>query len=136
MPSNTAGAGVMQMFYIVADQPVNYIKLLLLRFGYFWGQVRPYYSVIHNATIVVFYLPAYFFALKGFRKILQHPIYTFMLTVMSLQTLMVMALAVDWDNRFMVPLLPYIFVFTSIGLTSSSTYNHVSSVASQTGSIV
>lgn len=110
--------GILQLFSAVIEQPGNLLKLLLLRFTYFWGQIRPYYSTIHNTAIALFFLPVYFYAVKGYTKIRQYPICTFILTVITLQTFMAVTLAVDWDNRFIVPLLPYTFAFTCIGLVA------------------
>ncbi|WP_276498771.1 hypothetical protein [Pontibacter litorisediminis] len=109
---------LLQIASFILEQPLAYSKLLLLRFGYLWGQVRPYYSSIHNIAIVVFFLPVYTLALRGVWKAFKDSKSIFMLTVMLLQTIMAMVVAVDWDNRFVAPLLPFVFYFAAVGFGS------------------
>ncbi|EJF09600.1 glycosyltransferase family 39 protein [Pontibacter sp. BAB1700] len=108
----------------IKEQPVSYIKLLLLRFIYLWAQVRPYYSNIHNIAIVIFFIPVFILALRGIRKAIKEQTFIFMVTVLFLQTVMTMVIAVDWDNRFVVPLLPFVFYFASIGFTSLLSFKY------------
>jgi len=107
-----------QLWCVVVTQPYAYVKLLLLRFVFFWGQARPYYSAIHNFVIFLYFIPVYGAALYGMKRLSQHPVKPFMLVVAILQTTMSLVIAVDWDNRFIVPLMPFVFIFAAIGFHS------------------
>ncbi|WP_414703902.1 hypothetical protein [Pontibacter sp. 13R65] len=107
-----------QMLTVFFNQPFNYFKLILMRFLLFWAQIRPYYSFSHNACIILFFVPVYVAAIYGFWKTRLNPKYLFLSVVIVLQTVMAIAVAVDWDNRFIVPILPFVFIFASIGFNS------------------
>ncbi|WP_460922146.1 glycosyltransferase family protein [Pontibacter brevis] len=113
---------ILQILNISLHQPFAYLRLLLLRFLFFWGQFRPYYSTLHNILIVLFFLPVYFMALRGMNQFkIPFPIVTFIATFLFLQTFMAMFISVDWDNRFVVPLLPLVFMLSATGLALKTT---------------
>jgi len=109
---------VKQLWSIITSQPFAYTKLLLLRFIFFWGQVRPYYSAIHNFAIFLYFIPVYGAALYGIKRLSYCPVNVFMWLVAILQTMMSLVIAVDWDNRFLVPLMPFIVIFAAVGFHS------------------
>lgn len=114
---------LLQVLSFIKEQPISYIKLLLLRLLYLWGQVRPYYSTIHNAAIIIYFFPIFILTIRGLRKAKKGHTYIFIVVVLFLQSIMAMIIAVDWDNRFIVPLLPFVFYLASIGLTSLFPFN-------------
>ncbi len=115
---------IFQLMELFFHQPLQCLKLLLLRFLFFWGQIRPYYSLRHNLLIVTFFIPVYYLAITKLGNLrLRHPGITLMATLMLLHTLMVMAVSVDWDNRFIVPVLPFVFVLAGFGAKAGKIRN-------------
>ncbi|GAB3531551.1 hypothetical protein GCM10027443_13980 [Pontibacter brevis] len=61
-------------------------------------------------------------ALRGMNQFkIPFPIVTFIATFLFLQTFMAMFISVDWDNRFVVPLLPLVFMLSATGLALKTT---------------
>ncbi|MEJ8758660.1 hypothetical protein WG947_16725 [Pontibacter sp. H259] len=112
-----------QLIYTISEQPIAYLRLLLLRFFVFWGQIRPYYSITHNIIIGLFFFPTYIAALLAIKRTKKlNTTFYFMVIVIILQTGMAMIIAVDWDNRFILPLLPFVFILASISITIPNSY--------------
>jgi hypothetical protein len=120
-PSLKPGSPVFLQFVAVAlYQPLSLLKLILLRGVFYWSQVRPYYSFFHNMLIVLFFAPIYFFAMRHmFRGRFIQPATAFVLCLVALHSAMAVFIAVDWDNRFIVPILPFIFILASAGMFHS-----------------
>jgi len=118
LPSSTAVSQpvALQLLAILLEQPTTFLKLVAGRFFFFWTQVRPYYSALHNVVILLFFLPVYYYAISCICRIKHCPFLAFVLTLAALHTLMVTVIAVDWDNRFVAPLLPFIFVLAAMGM--------------------
>ncbi len=85
----------------------------------FFANIKPYFSWQHNILIVLVLYPIYGFAIKGFlNNFLDKPAKHYMLSFIAIQAGIVMLTVVDWDGRFLIPVLPFIFVFAAIGLVS------------------
>lgn len=82
------------------------------------GNVKPYFSILHNTLIVLVLYPLYYFAVKGF---LQFPVdrkeHIFISTYFIAQALTVALSSENWDGRFLIPVLPFVFMLSAIGLT-------------------
>ncbi|MBC5994800.1 hypothetical protein [Pontibacter cellulosilyticus] len=118
-PAPAGEAWVIQrLFTLMLEQPVTFIKLLAGRFLLFWAQIRPYYSVVHNVVILLFFLPLYYFAGVYLYRAKATLFTVFFLILAALHTLMVTVIAVDWDNRFIVPLLPFVFILAATGMVT------------------
>ncbi|MCJ8165393.1 hypothetical protein MKJ04_11115 [Pontibacter sp. E15-1] len=111
------GSPLQQVLQLVWQEPGFFFKRSALRFIYYWGQIRPYFAGYHNGLIGLFFYPQYALALYG---ILKRQVYTPLLIAMGvlavLLTAMVLVSGVDWDNRFMLPLLPFIYLTAMAGL--------------------
>jgi hypothetical protein len=105
-----------QMYYTIVAQPFTFLKLLIIRFIFFWSQIKPYYSLFHNIIIILFFTFIYSAVIFAIRcKILSKKILAFIVMTILLQTLMAMFIAVDWDNRFVAPVLPFVFIIAALG---------------------
>ncbi|UOQ77046.1 glycosyltransferase family 39 protein [Hymenobacter sp. 5516J-16] len=106
-----------QLLLFIGHNPFYFTKLFVLKFIVFFAQIKPYYSAIHNISIILFIYPAYLLAWLGIKKtILSQPQRLFFLIVIGLQATIAAATLPDWDNRFIVPLLPGIFLLAAIGI--------------------
>jgi hypothetical protein len=114
---NPSSPVLLQFVAVMLHQPLSLLKLLLLRGVFYLSQVRPYYSFPHNMLIMLFFIPIYVFAIRHIiRSKFMQPATAFVLCLVALHCAMAVFIAVDWDNRFIVPVLPFIFVLASAGL--------------------
>lgn len=104
-----------KLFYFIVHNPVYFIKLVCLKLFFFFSNGRPYYSLVHNVFLLLL-LPVYYFAVKGgiSKKILSPP-KAFIITFIIFQAFIVMLTVEDWDGRFLVPVLPFVFVLAATG---------------------
>jgi hypothetical protein len=117
LPSEQA-LPLVKLFTFILSNPLYMIKISLYKIILFLGHVKPYYSVFHNLVIVSFLFPIYFFAIKGYNKMPKDGLRVFMLTLISLQVLMVGVTSENWDGRFILTILPWIFVISAFGIAS------------------
>ena len=106
---------IIQLFFL---HPLESIQLGIYRFIALWADVRMYYSNIHNTFIVLLLLSTYLFAGIGVYK--YRKIYSglFLLTLVytGLNSVLIMITYADWDGRFLVPLLPVVFIWSALGI--------------------
>lgn len=92
-----------------------FIQAGFLKVFYFLAHTKPFYSVIHNIYISIFLFPIYVFALLN--KFNKEPPFLFIYTIIGLQTIMVFLTTEDWDGRFLMPILPFIFILSAKSIT-------------------
>lgn len=97
--------------------PMYFIKISLIKLLLFFGNVKPYFSLLHNLLIVLLLYPLYLFAIQGYRAFpAQRSEKYFILGFILAQACTVALTSENWDGRFLVPLLPFIFVFSALGI--------------------
>lgn len=94
------------------------IKLFILKVSLFLGHVKPYYSWPHNLFIMAYLYPLYFFCLYAFKNVVRTPLKFFVMTFLVFQTLTIGLTSENWDGRFLLPLLPWVFIFSAVGIQS------------------
>lgn len=100
-----------------ALNPVYFAKLAVLKFLLFSSNVKPYYSWAHNLAVAGLLWPLYFYAVRGWRRRPRRsPAAYFMGSFIAAQALTVALTTENWDGRFLVPVLPYVFVLAALGL--------------------
>jgi hypothetical protein len=108
---------MLRVFLFAFYNPIYFLKLFFLKLFLFLGNVKPYFSVFHNVAIVLILYPLYFFAVKGFFKF---PAYRrekyFIAGFVMAQALTVALTSENWDGRFLVPLLPFVFLLSANGV--------------------
>jgi hypothetical protein len=133
-PNISLGLGVPNTLYVPSGEmppvfahvlfmlgnPVYFAKITLVKFFLFLGNVKPYFSVVHNGLIVLILYPVYFFAARAFFLVkVGAPGKYFIITFIITQTLMVSLTSENWDGRFLIPLLPFIFILAGAGIVST-----------------
>jgi 4-amino-4-deoxy-L-arabinose transferase-like glycosyltransferase len=90
------------------------LQLFILKLLAFLAHIKPYYSFIHNLFIACCLYPTYFFFIKSM-KVSANRIATrnFIVTYLLLTAIIVMVSVEDGDGRYLMPVLPLIFVFAS-----------------------
>lgn len=96
--------------------PVYMFKITALKMALFIGHIKPYYSISHNIFIVGFLYPIYFFAVRGFSRFPNKKLKFFILAFVFFQILTVSFTSENWDGRFLLSLLPWIFLLAGFGV--------------------
>ena len=101
----------------VFQHPIYFFKLCAVKLALFFGHVKPYFSALHNGYIVISLYPLYFFAIWAYRllEIDKAPRY-FLLSFVGLQAATVMLTTENWDGRFLMPALPFVFILSAFGV--------------------
>ena len=120
-------APVLRLLLFVISNPIYFIKLSLLKLLYFLGHIRPYYSWLHNAFIVTTLYPIYLLAGKALlQKRSEISIRRFFFVFLLMHMVAITATSVDWDGRFLMPLLPVVFLLAGQEIFSSKGNQSVS----------
>jgi hypothetical protein len=107
---------LVSVFLFASYNPVYFLKLFFLKLFLFLGNVKPYFSVLHNTVIVLILYPLYFFSVKGFLKFPSHRKEKYFVAGFVIaQALTVALTSENWDGRFLVPLLPFVFLLAADG---------------------
>lgn len=111
------GNSLLGLIRYIAHNLGEILRLALLRLGAFFGLVRSYYSGLHNILLMAGFYPVYILAATGFRWVATRakPFFVFSLTLIATFTLSVMLTCDDWHNRFIMPIMPLIFIYAGIG---------------------
>ncbi|GAB3826097.1 hypothetical protein GCM10028895_36490 [Pontibacter rugosus] len=111
-----SGSPLQQVMQFLTEAPGLFLEQSVLRVVWYWGQVRPYYSNMHNWLTVLYMYPLYLLMGWGiWKKLTPLPVLAVILMLAILFTAMVIVSGVDWDNRFMMPLIPWIVLLGAAG---------------------
>lgn len=94
-----------------------FMKLALGKCFYFIGNIKPYFSWGHNLFIIAFLWPVYGFSIKGGLSTKSNMALFVCLYVLFNSAIVILSTE-DWDGRFLLPVLPAVFILASIGLSS------------------
>jgi hypothetical protein len=89
-----------------------FTKLALGKTFYFLGNAKPYFSWAHNIFIIGILWPLYGLAVKRALTI-KDVLVLFTLIFVLLNITIVILATEDWDGRFLLPALPFIFIFSA-----------------------
>lgn len=109
-----------RLILFIFFNPLFILKLSLAKTLLFLLHIRPYWSTSHNIFVMVFLYPIYWFAAKNFTSVhtsRYHRI--FGLTFFCMNILIIAFTTVDWDGRFLLPLLPLLFISGSKEIVDS-----------------
>jgi hypothetical protein len=109
-----SGTPLKKVFFFALYNPLYFLKLFCIKVALFFGNIKPYFSFVHNLVIVLFLYPVYSFAWLGFRKIEGFKKEKFFIASFIIANGLIVGLTTEnWDGRFLVPLLPLIFIMAS-----------------------
>nr|WKN37922.1 glycosyltransferase family 39 protein [Tunicatimonas sp. TK19036] len=110
-------APVSRWLLFVISNPGYFARLSMTKAWYYLAHIRPYYSVAHNAFIILTLYPLYVLAaIAGLRRKENRPFQMFAITFAAVHVMAIMVTTVDWDGRFLMPLLPLVFLFGGVGV--------------------
>ncbi len=108
------GAPLIDVIIFFSYHPVYFLKLFLIKLILFFGNVKPYFSMFHNVLIVGVLYPCYYFAIRSFRQLQGYQKEkSFILTFIFVQALTVSLTTENWDGRFLLPVLPFVFLLAA-----------------------
>ncbi len=110
------GSSLYEIACFAAAKPLYFIQLMAMKLFYFLLIARPYYSLSHNALILLFLLPSYVFTViswyQGRKEFVR---WGFAAIIIFIQALAVSLTFADWDSRHLQVILPLTFLFASGG---------------------
>lgn len=94
--------------------PVHWAKLFLTKAFYFIVHIRPYWSIVHNLFSALFLIPFYVYFLQSLiRNGLKDNLACFSLIYILFHLIGISSTSIDWDGRFLMPVLPLLFLYTA-----------------------
>ncbi len=108
---------LIRLITFIYSNPVYFFKITSLKLLLFLGNVKPYFSILHNVLIVAFLFPLYVFAIKGFQHFTsKRKEHYFVAGFVIMQCAIVSLTSENWDGRFLIPVLPFVFMLSAIGI--------------------
>jgi len=108
---------IVTLIQFIYYNPIYFFSITVIKFLLFIGNVKPYFSPLHNAVIIVILYPLYFFALKGFRYFAPNQKeHYFIAGFVIAQCAIVSLTSENWDGRFLIPILPFVFILSAVGI--------------------
>jgi hypothetical protein len=98
--------------------PIYWTELFVSKIFYLLFHIRPFWSWSHNLFSLVVLIPCYYFAIQIiFRERSVHKqISLFAMVYLLIHILSVGITSEDWDGRFLMPMLPVVFLFAGRGM--------------------
>lgn len=101
------------LLVFIVHNPLYFTKLFLLKLILFYANVKPYFSWTHNCFVVVFLWPMYYWAWRTLYSSFVKKEILVLVTIILFQGLIVGLTTENWDGRFLIPILPFVFVLAS-----------------------
>lgn len=109
---------VFKMVSFVYHNPAHFMEAFFLKVFYLLTGIRPYYSLLHNALILLWAAFIYTLFTIGMIHCGNNSVRVLAVTVLVVNCVLVGIATVDWDNRFYVPMLPVIVMMAGGGLAT------------------
>jgi hypothetical protein len=123
VPSNLyqpmANSSLLNIVLFAIHHPFYWSKLFLYKVFFLFVHVRPYWSGYHNTISMLFLIPSYYLFVRGIAYKWRQELlpFIFAVTYILFHALSIGLTSNDWDGRFLIPILPVIFLFSGKGLT-------------------
>jgi len=108
---------IVRLALFAVFNPLYFLKVSTLKVLLFLGHVKPYYSLLHNLFIGIYLGVAYIFSLLGIRRFPNRRVGIFMLLFIGFQMATIALTSENWDGRFLLPLLPWVFIAAAVGFS-------------------
>ncbi len=109
---------VIRLTAFIWQNPLFFLKICLSKLFWYLAHIKPYFSQSHNLFIALMLYPAYFFYGICLRKrSIDLGMKLFLSTIIICNCLIVALTSEDWDGRFIVPILPALFLFAGKGMS-------------------
>lgn len=102
---------IWMIMQFIIHNPLYWFELFFKKVFYFLIHIRPYWSNTHNIISIAFLVPCYVFFLKYVcRKSANKQIVLFSTIYILMHAVSIGLTSVDWDGRFLIPVLPVVFL--------------------------
>lgn len=102
---------IIKIVSFVLHNPLYWTKLFALKIYYLLSHTRPFWSTTHNLFSLIILLPCYGLFSKFIRDQKKETnVIVFAITFVLIHILSVGITSEDWDGRFLLPILPVIFL--------------------------
>ena len=109
---------ISNLAFFIFHNPVYFLKLSTVKAIAFLVNAKPFYAWYHNALIVFILFPAYSLFLLGLKQWKNENVKQVLLYWILGNVLIVAFSAEDWDGRFLLPILPFVWIGASIALSN------------------
>jgi hypothetical protein len=99
-------------------QPVYFLKLFGIKIFLFYSNAKPYFSHFHNTLIICYLTPLYAAFLVSLTRFTQKRELRALASMVFFQGIVVGLTSENWDGRFLIPVLPFVFL-VAVGQTKS-----------------
>ena len=120
LPSSPGENSLYGLFSFISHHFSEFARLAFQKCIAFFGLTRTYFSFRHNLLLIAKFYPLYIFACVGIPKVYRssREFFLFSMVLIATFTLSVMVTCVDWHNRFIMPIMPFILLFSAVGILS------------------
>jgi hypothetical protein len=115
-PDDVAAGSAGRAIRYAASHPLDTAALMAARVGVHLIHVRPFYSTLHNAAIVLWLVPVYTLSVVALWSRWTHPLTMWCALVFASQALVVALTHADADGRYLAHVLPIIYPFVGAGV--------------------
>lgn len=110
---------MLRIVSFAGHHPVYFASLFLHKVWYLMFHIRPFWSTAHNLFSLAVLSLAYASFFVGIRgKGISRDVVIFAIVYVAIHILSVGITSDDWDGRFLIPMLPVIFIFSGNGLAT------------------
>jgi len=106
----SSSSSVALFLQFVMENPLFFGELTLKKMVMFIVHIKPYYSWKHNLWIVLLWWPACILAMRAFWRRKGDSLTTLVCILFTSHLVMVGCTVESWDGRFLIPLLPPLFL--------------------------
>lgn len=116
IPPEQASA-IKRLALFAAQNFIYFAKLFLVKLVYFLAHIKPYFSWQHNLVIATTLFPIYAFFIRTFVLTNNRTVRSFCTSFLVVSTISISLTTLDWEGRFLMPMLPLLFLFAGKGLS-------------------
>lgn len=109
---------LMKLVLFIQYNTSYFFKMAGMRFLLFWGNVKPFFSLSHNLLIAAVLYPLYFFTARVLLSArVPLPLRMYILLLLGQQAFITTMTSEDWNGRFLMSVIAFVFIFGAIGLS-------------------
>ncbi len=105
-------APLSRLIYFIFFNFGYWLKLTLAKIFYFLLHVRPFWSGVHNVFNSMILIPLYILTIRQIFKS-EYLVKVFVMVYLSCHIVIVGLTSVDWDGRFLIPIMPVLFILSA-----------------------
>ena len=105
------------VFIYVIDHPISSLKLISLRIGKMFIQIREHHSFKYKAHILMWVLPAYLLGLLGLFYYKKRSIILLIISIIIGHSIIVGLTHASHESRFIIYILPIIYILSGFGFS-------------------